>query len=130
MSASDVFLQVAHLLRRVWIFEQWFPAAVILGVVLVAAAWISKRLWVQLLVGAAFLVASATYSVWLIAVGGLLAVLGVSMALAGAVWMWAARRRLRRGHASGALVWPGLGLVAAPLVNIYVVMPIIRHFVK
>ena len=126
MPLPDLLLQVGHLIRRVWIFEPWFPAAVFLGIALVAVAWISKRLWVQIFVCVAFLAASAAYSIYLIAVGWLLAVLGLLMAFAGALWKW----KDRSSAASGALVWPGLGLLAAPLVNIYMVMPMLRHFIK
>lgn len=126
MSLPDLLLQVADLIRRIWVFEPWLVEAVFFGVALIAVAGISKRLWVRIFVCVVFLAASAAYSIYLIALGWLLALLGLLMALAGAIWKW----RDRSSKASGALVWPGLGLLAAPLVNIYMVMPMLRHFIK
>ena len=73
MSFPDLLLQVGDLIRRIWVFEPHFAEAVFLGVGLVAAAWVSKRLWLQVLVGVLFLAASAAYSIYMIAAGWLLA---------------------------------------------------------
>ena len=125
---ADALWFVAQLVERVWRFERWAPAALALAVVLIAAAWTLRRAWLHWLVGALFLAASAVYSIWVLAFGWLLAGLGVLMALAGVAWRFADRSAGQKGaHPSGSLIWPGLGLLAAPIANLFVLMPLLRQ---
>ena len=126
---TDGLWFVAQLVERVWRFERWAPAALALAVVLIAAAWTLRRAWLHWLAGALFLVASAVYSIWVLAFGWLLAVLGLLMALAGAAWRFADRSAEKKGaHPSGSLIWPGIGLLAAPPANLFLLMPLLRSY--
>lgn len=113
------------------IFGYYLPLlSVILVLSLVVGA--SKRLWVQCSVGALFLVGIAVYSIWILILAWGLAALGLLMVLSGVIWKLIARRTLdsdgspQSAHPSGGLIYPGLGLLAAPFANIFIVMPIAR----
>jgi hypothetical protein len=122
MTLSYALAFVGNMLRFTWAVP-WVPYAAVLGVVLIVVAVISKRRWVHWLIAATFLSASAAYSVWVLPIGVMLAGLGLALVIAGAIWKYTDRSR---PHVSGGLVWPGLGLLVAPLANIFVVMPILR----
>ena len=111
-----------------WRFERWAPAVLILAIVLIAASWWLRRAWLQWLVGLLFLGASATYSIRVLEFGILLAGLGLLMALAGFVWRFGGWPREPGAHPSGSLIWPGLGLFAAPFANLFLLMPVVRHY--
>jgi hypothetical protein len=137
MSLSDWFTFAPQLLKLMWTNVKWFPAAVALGVILIAVAGTTRRTWVQCLVGFVFLAASATYSIWVLQLGWLLAALGLLLIVLGAAWRLlgdraskAAESSLLRAHASGGLVWPGLGLLLAPFANVLVLMPVLRQFIR
>jgi hypothetical protein len=125
--AYDGLLFALSLAERVWRFERWAPAALALAIVLIAAAWLLRRAWLHWLAGAAFLAASAVYSIWVLAFGWLLAALGFLMALAGALWRWR-DKDAKPAHPSGSLIWPGLGLLLAPVANIFLLMPLLRPY--
>lgn len=126
---ADAFWFAASLAERVWRFERWAPAALALAVILIGAAWTARRAWLHWLVGIVFLVASAVYSIWVLAFGWLLAASGFLLALLGAIWRFTDRSAAPKGaHPSGSLIWPGLGLLVAPLVNVFLLMPVLRNF--
>ena len=104
----------------------WMPYAAALGVLLLAVAVISKQAWLRLLVALVFLSASAAYSIWVLPVGVMLAGLGLVLLIAGAIWRFAHRTP---PHVSAGLMWPGAGLLVAPVANIFVVMPVLRMMV-
>ena len=119
MSASYALNFVASILWQTWLVP-WVPYATAFGVLLLVVAAISKQTWLQLLVALVFLSASAAYSVLVLPIGFALAGLGLVLVIAGVVWRLADRKR------GGGLMWPGVGLLVAPLANIFVVMPILR----
>jgi hypothetical protein len=122
MPFSYAFNFVASMLSQTWMVP-WIPYAAALGLALLVIAAISKQAWVQWLVAAVFLAASATYSIWVLPIGLMLAGLGLVLVVAGVVWKYAGRARADVG---GGLMWPGIGLLLAPLANIFVVMPLMR----
>ena len=113
------------------IFADFFSYLFVILLVSLASG-ASKRLWVQCLVGTVFFVGIAVYSIWILILAWGLAALGLLMVLSGVTWKLMARRKLnadgsgQSAHPSGGLIYPGLGLLAAPFANIFVVMPIAR----
>jgi len=137
MSLADWFTLTGQLLKMMWINVKWFPAAVALGVALIVVAGVARRTWVQCIVGFVFLGASATYSIWVLQLGWLLAVIGLLLVIFGLVWRLVdgrsstnAEAETARAHASGGIVWPGLGLLLAPFVNVFVLMPILKQVIR
>ena len=110
----------------------WFFLVIFAAIVLVSIAGTTKHLWVQCMVGALFLVAIAVYSIWILIIAWALAAFGLLMVLCGVIWRLVAKRSaatetsVQSAHPSGGLIYPGLGLLAAPFANIFVVMPIMR----
>ena|SRR5689334_19164571 len=113
---------VANILKFTWAVP-WIPYAAALGVVLLLIAAVSRQVWLQLLVALVFFSASAAYSIWVLPMGVMLAGVGLALVLAGVIWKYADRKR---PHVSAGLMWPGLGLLVAPVANIFVVMPVLR----
>jgi hypothetical protein len=109
-----------------------FFAITLAAIVLVSIAGTTKHLWVQYLVGSLFLVTIAIYSIWILIIAWALAAFGLVMVLCGVIWRFLAKppstadASIRSAHPSGGLIYPGLGLVAAPIANILIVMPIAR----
>jgi len=122
MSFWDALAMARNVARLTWNVP-WVPYAVLLGLILLMVGALSRRTWVQGLVAAGLLAASATYSIWVLPVGVMLAGFGLVLVVAGAIWKHADRKR---PHVGGGLMWPGLGLLVAPLANIFLVMPILR----
>ena len=98
----------------------WVPYAILCGVLLIVAAVMLKQIWLQVLVAVIFLASSAAYSIRVLPVGVMLAGVGLMLVIAGVIWRFTDRRSY------GGLLWPGLGLLVAPIANIFVVMPIMR----
>ncbi len=119
MSPTYALNLAGNILWQTWMVP-WVPYATVLGVLLLVAAATAKQTWLQVLVAAIFLCASAAYSVWVLPVGVILAAFGLVLIVAGIAWRFKDRMRY------GGLVWPGVGLALAPLANIYVVMPVLR----
>ncbi len=106
--------------------------AIVVVLLAVAAAAASRRFWVQCFVAILLFVLSTVASVWVLQFGWAFAVLGILLLMSGAVWKLTARRPAEsqpvRAHASGGLIWPGLGLLAAPFANVFLLMPALRPF--
>jgi hypothetical protein len=102
--------------------------------VLLAGMQILAMVWPAMVIGIvliAFLAASAVGCIWVLQLGWALAVIGVVLLASGALWrIFDGRPKPNGGrvHASGALIWPGLGLLLAPFVNIFFLMPALRHY--
>lgn len=97
------------------------------------AAAASRRFWVQCLVAILFFALSTAASVWVLQLGWALAALGILLIVSGVVWKLMDRGSSSesppvRAHASGGFIWPGLGLLAAPFANVFVLMPALRPF--
>ncbi|MGH7604117.1 MAG: hypothetical protein ACRENK_08995 [Gemmatimonadaceae bacterium] len=104
---------------------------VILALFYVAVA--SERIWVRRFIAIAFFVLSVGASIWVLLLGWLLAVLGLAMALLGVIWKSMDKSPVGTPapenpglHPSGGLILPGLGLLAAPFANVFVLMPVLR----
>lgn len=96
----------------------------------------SNRAWVQCLIAVLFFILSTVASIWVLQLGWALASLGVLLALSGAVWKLIARSPSTSSeaqpvpsHEGRGLIWSGLGLVAAPFANAFLLMPILENFI-
>ena len=107
--------------------------AVVAVLLLVAAAAASRRFWVQCLIAILLFSLSTAASVWVLQLGWALAALGIVLVVSGVVWKLisggsSSETQPVRAHASGGFIWPGLGLLAAPFANVFVLMPALRPY--
>src|SRR4051812_26629329 len=106
---------------------------VIAVLLLVVAAAASRRFWAQCLIAILLFALSAAASVWVLQFGWALAAVGILLVISGILWKLigsgsSSKSHPERAHASGGLIWPGLGLLAAPFANVFVLMPALRSF--
>ncbi len=103
-------------------------------IALVSVAGTTSRRSLQIQIGVAIMLLCALAYVWVLVIGWLLAVVGLIMAVAGALWRHHSKNppsQLRdAAHPSGGLLWPGLGLLFSPFVNAFLLMPILRVVLK
>ena len=108
----------------------WFPAAVLVAVLLIVLGVRLRRAWVYVSVSVLLFLASAVGSIWMLQLGWFLGAAGLLLVVAGVGW---ARTRPEsdetRAHPGVGLLCPGLALLAAPFANVFLLMPFLRmHF--
>jgi hypothetical protein len=116
------------------IYSQPMLRVVVIGlVVFVFVATITKRMWVYCLVAVILLALCAYSSIWVLQLGWGLAAIGAILIVVGFIWRLISYLLAQKSdslnadtHLSFGLILPGLGLLAAPFVNVFFLMPILR----
>ena len=99
-------------------------------IVAVLATCASSRPWVHAVVAVLLFLAIAAASIWVLQLGWALALAGLFAAICGLIWRTVGNNaQPAGGHRSGGLIWPGIGLVAAPIANVFVLMPVLRQVI-
>lgn len=99
-------------------------------IVVVLATCASSRHWVHAVVAVLLFLAIATASIWILQLGWALALAGLLATICGLIWRTVgSNAQTTGGHGSGGLIWPGIGLIAAPIANVFVLMPMLRQVV-
>ena len=104
-------------------------ATIVFGVVSLVIVGVQlRRAWVYASIAALLFVASAVASIWVLLLGWLLAALGILLILLGVAWALIRPEPVdeTRAHPGVGLLWPGLALLAAPFVNAFLLMPVLR----
>jgi hypothetical protein len=113
----------------------WWVVISAAAIWLVSIAGTTRKRSVQVQIGLGIMAVCAVAYVWVLIIGWLLAIVGLAMAIAGSLWRNFSKEERHQGapdaaHPSGGLLWPGLGLVLAPFVNAFLLMPVLRIILK
>jgi hypothetical protein len=128
-------LQSIFMSARAVLYVPQLLAVLVVVVFVVLATSSSARGWVHAAIALLLFFVVTGACVWALQLGWALAMVGLLAAVFGLVWRLvgsgprASSAGELRAHRSGGFIWPGLGLVAAPFANIFVLMPILRQVI-